>query len=169
MIDTDVLTTIAEISMSFAGLSGIVAVFLSRGRIHPLDAIRFVFLIGIALLNTSAALVPIWLSRSTDDVETIWRVSAGISMAVAAVFGVVNRAAVRKFAITEQEKLNPYFRFLIPSLIWTSLTLWVVNLAGWPLRPNATVHEVGLLLGLAIMAANFIGLVLVRPHEADEP
>lgn len=68
----DTLLTIAEIAITMVGVSVLVTVFLSRGKLHAYDVERFVYIAVSSVLTALLAFVPLWLSRVLDDTVLVW-------------------------------------------------------------------------------------------------
>ena len=54
------------------GVSVLVTVFLSRGKLHAYDVERFVYIAVSSVLTALLAFVPLWLSRVLDDTVLVW-------------------------------------------------------------------------------------------------
>lgn len=80
MEHTDVLLTLAEVSVAFAGFSGIVAVF---GRRDPkawsfADRARFYALVSTSLAAVFLAVIPFGLLALGIPAAFVWRTSSGL-------------------------------------------------------------------------------------------
>lgn len=113
----DVLLTLAEVSVAFAGFAGVVAVF---GRNDPAtwtfaDRSRFYSLVSTSLSVVFLSLVPIALAALEIPVSTVWRLTSGLFLVYLGTSLVV---WFRQFcAASDQERL-----------VVSSLVLWGVML-----------------------------------------
>ena len=73
------LYTIAEIAVALLGVSGLVAVFLAKGRLHPWDRARFSYIAMFSAQTVLLAFIPIWLARHMSHFTTVWALSSAAS------------------------------------------------------------------------------------------
>jgi|SRR4026209_2539637 hypothetical protein len=85
MSGDDVLLTIAELSVAFAGFSGVVAVFGQRaaGRWSDEDFVRLLFLISSSLVVVFLALLPFFLRLLHCPDAVAWGISSAFLAASA--------------------------------------------------------------------------------------
>ncbi len=168
MPNADNLLTLAEISVALAALSGLVAVFLSRGELNLLDKFRFSLIIAVACTNTLCAFVPLWVERWVRDEESIWRIASIICVVVAVTFGAAILYRLPSIYPLVPSDVSLGRRLLEPLVFGLGGTILVLNTVGWPLPPNATAHELFLVLGLFAMALLFASIVLIRPIDPED-
>ena len=78
MEPTDVLASVAELAVAFAGFSGIVAALGRRdeGAVFPEDRIRLAVLIGASLSTAAFALLPLALWEVVDSPARVWSIAS---------------------------------------------------------------------------------------------
>ena len=170
MVERDTLLTIAELSVSLIGVSGIVAVFLSRKPIKALDSARFLVIVATGSLVAFLSFVPIWLHKHLGDTPQVWSTAAAIALGAA----VITNLIVGYFTRTSLRQVTESFagetrtsRFGAAALTLTVLSLLLVNIIGWPVEPNGTIYELTLFVGIIQMAIAFASLVLAK-ESADQ-
>ena len=71
MIETETLLNYAEIAMGLMGVSGLVAVFMSRGPLAAADKLRFAIIVLGCCNMVLFAHLPIWLARHISEVSDL--------------------------------------------------------------------------------------------------
>jgi hypothetical protein len=168
-VDTNTLTTLAEVGVTIIGISGLVTVFLSRGTLHALDRIRFILIVLPAGTATTMSFVPQWCARLLEDPVQIWWYSSaamltmfmGINFALAGL-GYM-RLAISREGMSIVHPVSFWLSWLIPLVMLCAL---VGNLLSWPVPANQTAFEVALVLAMAQAVNQFTSLVLFRPTRA---
>ena len=162
MEPTDVLATIAELAVAFAGFSGIVAALGRReqGVVFPEDRVRLAVLIGSSLSTTAFALLPFALWEVAGTPERVWAFSSAIYIPYGLTIMLVGERAARRARAEDPEvirrvsalplRLSTYVGF--PFVIG----LQIANLMSWW---RFTPFLVALLWGLVGCAVGFAGLV----------
>jgi hypothetical protein len=161
-IDTTTLLTLAQLAVGLIGVSGIVAVFVSRDGLHPADQWRFLALVVNGMIVVSASLFPIWFADFLDDTRSVWRAGsiAALVQAVALLVPLVRYANRHSGALSSTGTMR-FAAFLGP----LGFVLLMANVVGWPLQPNAALYEATMLCSLVQVAAFFVHLVLYRPAK----
>jgi hypothetical protein len=152
MSGDDVLLTIAELAVAFAGFSSVVAVFGQRaaGRWSEEDFVRLVFLISSSLVVVFLALLPFFLRLLHFRDATAWAVSS----VFLAAFAVALTAAAWRHVRAVGSK-QPFFlgATLVNSVLrGLALILQVLNLFGpFDLEAGPYVVGTGLILPTAVL------------------
>ncbi len=162
-IETDVLLAIAEIAVGLIGVSGIIAVFVSRGGMHVLDRMRFVLLVLNGMLVVVSALLPIWIARYVADPEAIWRYASLLGLIVAIGFFIPVRRYQQKHDIVwlHDQAMN----VVIPFVAVTGTVFLALNIVSWPVPANPTFYEISLVFTLIQVSVFFVALAIYRPDE----
>lgn len=88
---SDVLLTIAQIGLGFAGFGSLVSTFVDpKQGWQKMDVYRLRFLIGISLLAIFFSLLPFAFTASIANEQVIWQLSSAlmaITTALAVIFG----------------------------------------------------------------------------------
>ncbi len=160
------LLTIAEISIGIAGFSGVIAAFLQRGGLHPLDRVRFVMLFGTAFTTLVLAYVPIVVSHLVDGTAQIWSYSSAVMIVVwitSIIFGI-------RFLIPElrrdhsNKSRTPGALIAIPSIL--NLGAQCLNAGGWLWAPGFVAYLFGLFVYLYASGLMFVFVIMFRPSES---
>lgn len=171
MNEFDTLLTISELAIGLIGVTGIVAVFLTKGEMEYFDKIRFSMIVATGSSVAFLAFVPIWLSRVMSTEILVWRVSAVIVLCVAITGNILIGYFTREFwqKIPKAVSGNTIVSKILASILTTMVFLLVlVNLASWPVPANGTFHEIVLFLGLLQMAFTFSNLVMSRGSGTNQ-
>jgi hypothetical protein len=148
----DVLLTIVEVAVAFAGFSSVVAVFGQRatGRWSEEDLVRLMFLISSSLVVMFLALLPFFLKLLRCGDAAVWGISSTFLAASAVVLTVGAWRRVR--AVGSKQS------FFLGSTVVNSLLrsaafiLQVLNLVGpFDLEAGPFVVGTGLLLLTAVL------------------
>ena len=159
------LLNIAEIAIGIAGFSGVIAAFLQRDGLHPLDRVRFVNLFATAFSTLALAYVPIVVSHLLDGNGEIWRYSSAVMI----VFWFMNSLFGLLFVFPELRKdtVNtakyPSVLLLIPSFL--NLGTQCFNVGGWFWDPGFVPYLFGLFVYLYAAGLMFVYVILFRPAE----
>jgi hypothetical protein len=96
VFDTDILLTIAEIAVAFAGFASIAGALGNRySNLDPrVNSLRLYNMVDIALTVVVISLVPIFFSQVIGSERILWMVSSGLSLIVggSAFIRISNRA-----------------------------------------------------------------------------
>lgn len=162
MEPTDVLATVAELAVAFAGFSGIVAALGPRdeGGLFPEDRVRLRVLIGSSLSTAAFAFLPVLLWEVAGSPATVWAISSAAYLPYGIAIIFVSERDVKRARAEDPELANRVSR--LPMLLSTYvvfplvLALQFANVALWG---RFTPFLVALLWGLAGCAIGFAGLV----------
>ncbi len=162
MDPADVLQTVAELAVAFAGFSGIVAALgpRSEGGLFPEDRVRLSVLIGASLSTAAFALLPLLLFEPVGVPGTVWKIASAVYLPYGLAVVVVGERQTRRARAEDPELVNRVSR--LPMLLSTFvvfplvLALQVANVALWG---RFTPYLVALVWGLAGCAIGFAGLV----------
>jgi hypothetical protein len=164
MSGDDVLLTIAQLAVAFAGFSGVVAVFGQRAveRWSDEDFVRLVFLISSSLVVLFLALLPFFLRLLHCRDAVAWGISSAFLAASAVALTV---SALRR--VRAVDSTQPFFlgATLVNSLLRASaFILQVLNLFGpFDLEAGPYVVGTGLLLLTAVLPFGTLLYRGIRP------
>ena len=161
MVNHEALFTLSEIAVTMVGVSGLVAIFLSKGNLQPADRVRFVLILGLGILAAFFAYVPYWMSKYVTDASSVWQFSS--ILAVVAVFTLVIPLGILMHAREALQAVVPKFVLLGASIFPLSAFMaHLINAVSWPINANSTLYEVALFLTILNMTFHFGSLVLYR-------
>jgi hypothetical protein len=108
VVETDLLLTIAEVSVGLAGFSAIVGLLGNRsGRSGiQIDALRLQVMLEVALLVAAGAFVPVVISLFEFDVWTSWRIAAVAWLVVAVPYEIIAWLRTRDMPDMKLDGLN---------------------------------------------------------------
>lgn len=162
MEPTDVLATIAELAVAFAGFSGIVAALGRRdeGVIFPEDRVRISVLVGASLSTTAFALLPLALWDLAGSPARVWSITSALYVPYGLVILFVSERHARRAVAEDRDVLRRVSalpqRFSTYVGFPLVIGLQLVNVFVWGLF---TPFLVALLWGLVGCAIGFAGLV----------
>ena len=161
MVNHDALFTLSEIAVTMVGVSGLVAIFLSKGNLQPADRVRFILILGLGILAAFFAYVPYWMSKYVTDASSVWQFSS--ILAIVAVFTLVVPLGIFMQAREALQSVVPRFVLLGASIFPLSAFMaHLINAVSWPINANSTLYEVALFLTILNMTFHFGSLVLYR-------
>jgi hypothetical protein len=161
----DVLLTIAQVAVAFAGFSSVVVVFGQRavGRWSEEDLVRFAFLIASSLVVVFLAFLPIFLRLLHCSDAATWGISSTILGAAAVILTAV---AWRRVLRVRSKQLGFIAATVVNSLLrGAAFILQILNLIG-PFDHEAGPYVVGAGLLMLTAAAPF-GALLYSGIERD--
>ena len=170
MFEFDALFTIAEISVGLVGVTGLVVAFMSKGRMHITDTLRFSLIVSVGFTTALLSFTPYWVSRFTTNPELVWQVSSCIGIATFVIFALATRSSVQKHLETVERliaQVSPALRYGPPVMQGTSVILYVTNAISWPIESNSTFYEIALFIGIGYMMFLIAVLVVVRYGDED--
>jgi small-conductance mechanosensitive channel len=158
MVGDDVLLTIAQVAVAFAGFSSVVAVFGQRavGRWSEEDLIRLIFLIASSLVVMFLAFLPFFLRLLRFSDAAAWGISSAF---LAASTIVISIAAWRRVLGLSSEQPGFLGATVVNSLLrGAAFILQTLNFVGpFDLEAGPYVVGTGLLLLTAVVP--FCGLL----------
>ena len=164
---SEVLTLLAEIFVSFAGFTGIVAVLGQRsdGVWRPIDVLRFRGLLFASLVGLVLAIIPFGLHH-IGVIDTVTWASGSAILAILIVVLLVSLISNhKKVRATEDPDFVPGVRLFLVLLSGPVVITLVLNAVGVGLRHSFSGYLVGLLYLLIICAAMFA--LLLRFVRSD--
>jgi hypothetical protein len=84
VVNNDALFTLSEIAVTMVGVSGLVAIFLSKGNLQPADRVRFISILGLGILAAFFAYVPYWMSKYVTEDSSVWQFSSILAVVAVA-------------------------------------------------------------------------------------
>jgi hypothetical protein len=159
------LLNLAEIAIGIAGFSGVIAAFLQRDGLHPVDRARFINLFATAFSTLVLAYVPIVVSHRVAEPDQIWRISSA-AMVVIWLFG-SSASYLGVFPIIREHVFTPvaFWLLSIPSMM--NLAVQVSNAGGWLWHPGFLAYLFGLFVYLYAAGLMFVYIVLYRPPPSS--
>jgi len=160
---SDVLLTLTEVAVAFAGFSSIVAIFQTRwsGEDAPFDVFRFwvMLVFGLALLFFS--LLPFAFHFLGVSESGVWR-SSSLCLAIFVVANALFISRLRRRGVRAVvASLDPIVSAFAAATYLINLGAQLANAAGTLGGPGFGLYLVGLLMLLIGAAANFVRLVWV--------
>ncbi len=154
MQDSDLLLTIAEVAVAFAGFASLVSILGQRSSQDDLrvSSVRMRAMVLYSLLVVAFSLSPFVFNRYGLQDETVWRVSSALfAIAVVAVEVWLIRQVIRLHALSKRSR--PVLVIVIPTLSVASVTL-LANATIVPSSLTAAVYLTG--LGLLLFLAGLV-------------
>jgi len=154
------LAVLAEVSVAFAGFSGIVSVFRHRRPDHwsDLDRFRFRFMVEFSLATLALALLPFFLAELGLSERGVWSLSSVVLCAGALFYLVRSALRVRRLVLAGEP--------VSQRLAWLSIAVGVavagsalLNAVGLFARPSG-VYLAGVGGCLFVSSAMFARLLL---------
>jgi hypothetical protein len=108
MIEQDLLLTIAEVSVGFAGFSAIVGLLGHRsGRSDiKVDALRLQVMLEMSLSVAAGAFLPVLVSLFDFEVWTTWRIATAVWLAIAIPAEIIAWRRTRSMPDMKLNRLN---------------------------------------------------------------
>lgn len=161
MVNHEALFTLSEMAVTMVGVSGLVAIFLSKGNLQQADRVRFVLILGLGILAAFFAYVPYWMSKYVTDASSVWQFSS--ILAVVAVATLVIPLGMLMHAREALQAVVPKLVLLVASIFPLSAFMaHLINAVSWPIKANSTLYELALFLTILNMTFHFGSLVLYR-------
>lgn len=162
-----ILQTIAEVSVAYAGFSGVVVAFGRRvrpgGGTH--DAHAFKAMLASSFQALFFAVLPFLLAASGIAEPELWRLGSGLMAAGILVGAAVDVGYFRSVDRSNWTGFDRVLQFLIPLLGVAALIALVFNLFGAVERPFAP-YLAGLVYLLAFSSLMFVRLLLAPETDA---
>jgi hypothetical protein len=157
-----ILQTVAEISVAFAGFTGVVVAFGRHGEADAprVEALAFKAMLASSLQVLLFSVLPFLLDAAGLSAAIVWRAGSGL-MSLGLVAGAaVDVAHMRRVPTSELSSFDRVFRVAIPVLGAATLLAQLANLAGAVERGFAA-YLGGLLYLLFFSSIMFVRLVTV--------
>ena len=167
MDDSELLLTIAEISVAFAGFASLASIFGQRaGRDDArVDSGRLLNMLTTSLMVTGLALVPFVPILLGLPNRWVWGVSGGIGLVAISVFGpaVFRRTALMKrypgFSVARS-----YWNYALTAV---ALAAFVCCIFGLPSEKPFAAYFGGLLALLAVSGSLFVSVIASLARSRD--
>lgn len=158
MEETDTLLGIGEISIAFAGFSGIAAALRTRGEFHPWDVWRTLLMLFNSLGAVIFSLLPLALYQFGIAGTTLWQVSSlAIVLYAILCMPVSLHYKPREFA-------EPLVSRRLQPLFWAFVVIcFLGHAANAPFLGLFSVYFLGLLLSVVMACLQFGAIVVIRP------
>ncbi|MBI3448198.1 MAG: hypothetical protein HY049_04675 [Acidobacteria bacterium] len=168
------LLAIAEVSATFAGFSGVVAVFGRRahGEWFPEDRFRLTNMLMMSLGSGLFALVPILEELLHVPDRALFTTASALLGAFSLAYLIVGVARTRRLRREHPGALARWAVVVIQASLFLAAALQALNAFGILYNHEAGPYLAGLLLLLVFAGIQFAFLVLVPPREGprrDEP
>lgn len=132
----DALSVLAEVSVAFAGFSGIVTVFRRRnpGDWSRLDRFRFRFMVEFSLATLTLSLVPFFAFELGLEGRALWR-TCSVVLAVGGAIYLVRAVRGIRGLVAAEEPVAPRVALLGFGVGAAVVSSAASNAAGWLPRP----------------------------------
>jgi len=166
----DVLVAIAQIAVSLAGFSGLIAAL--RGAMvdwHPRDIWSMSWMLGMSVGALLLGLLPPWLALSGAPEAAVYRLSGAAGVMYLALFGLATAIAGRRLTRRGFPPRVPGFPTVLFSLLGLAVIADLVAALGLS-GPRAAFPYVGSLVAMLIaaVAALCVFLVLLARNTKGE-
>jgi hypothetical protein len=150
MSPSDQLSTLAEIAITLAGFSGLIAAFRSREAWDATEKVRLLNILVLCFAVVLCATLPTFLANYFEDAELPWRISCFVYGSVQLVI------VIRFFSGLFYHSWKPVALWLSGPIGLFALVVAVVSLgSALGVGPRATPSLLGLILIWGIVAAGF--------------
>ncbi len=168
MEGADLLQTIAEVSVAFAGFAAIVIALRHRGAqgLAPADAIRLQLMLGPSLATVAFSLIPLWLFHVGMSADGVWGLSSGGMALYLAILTPLD--AKRGGRMLREGQLERAPAAVVAVLGVTALLSQAANASGLVWGRTFGGLLAGLLLLLGLSGFTFFRLVAVPSREPSE-
>jgi hypothetical protein len=158
---SDVLLTIAEISVAFAAFAGLITVFQRRGGYHwgEADAWRFWQIIAYSFCALFLALFPIALDWLDLPDRLLWGISSATLAVLLAAFYAVALTKLYRLSGRQRVRVSLGLVLLLSCLAVAVLVLQVLNVSGIWFQQVRGPYLVGLIFFLCGAVTVFIRLL----------
>ena len=159
----DLLLTLAEISVTFAGLIGIMVAFTARdGKLSGADSLRVRAIIVVSIYAAFFALLPIVLLSIPDSKNYAWTASLAAHLVFIVLFSLYQRwyeVKAGKDVLADVSGVHRYVAWLLASLV---VILHLVNLSPWFGAAQPGIYALAILVFMVTGGIIFIGLIFRR-------
>ena len=159
MIGSEVLLTIAEVAVAFAGFASIVVAFQhgEPSSWPPAVPVRLRAMVESSLGTMFCSLLPFQLHYWGIDGAALWRASSAISSLALAILTVVFYKRARPFL---GEGLSTTFTLTVAAVALAVIVLQLSNVLGMPAPANFGNYLAAILWSLGVTAMVFLRLVI---------
>lgn len=170
MIPTDLLLTVAEVSVALAGFASVVSIFGQRiSNVDPrISYHRLRIMVELSLTATAFSLVPVMLAATDLSASANWRLSSLMFVAVATSHMVFRYARLRRAASNpDQVRFNATTWAWVGTGALAQLGLFLVVVGALP-RGQAAAYLFALSYQLGLTGLYFLRLLeSFRPRNDD--
>jgi len=158
----DFLTTIAQVAVSLAGFSGLIAAIrtASPDGWHPRDIWSLSWMLGASIGALILALLPLWLTLFHWPDDLVYRASSAVASVYIGTFVCVMVWAGRRLTAGGHPPRVPIFPTAIALLLGFSALATAAGAAGWLDGTVAPVY-VGSLIALLVASVLVLAVFLV--------
>ena len=159
MVGSDVLLTIAELSIAFAGFASIVVAFQhgEPSTWPPAVPVRLRAMIESSLGTMFCSLLPFLLYYWGIDGAALWSASSAIASAALAILTVIFYQRARPFL---GGGLSKTFTFTVAAVAVVVIVLQISNVLGVPAPANFGNYLAAIIWSLGVAAMVFLRLVI---------
>jgi hypothetical protein len=164
----DALSALAEVSVAFAGFSGIVTAFRQRdpGQWSGLDRFRFRFMVEFSLATLALSLFPFFVSELGFSEARVWTLSS-LVLGFGA-FSYLVRSALRLHPLVVAGEPVSVRLAAVSVAVGIAITISaLLNAAGWFAEPSG-VYLAGVGGCLFVSSAMFARLLLAGARDPRE-
>ena len=162
------LDIFAELSIGFAGFSGIVAALRgSQNRDwHAIDKTRLIALVASSITGIFAALLPNILHNLELVEPQIWRVSSGLLAAFTLAMFVWVAIRIRQTRALQHHDFSPIFIVIASIVVLPTTLVLLLSTFGVLFKPGIGIFTLGLAGNLFISAGMFVLLIRLVLRDA---
>jgi hypothetical protein len=167
----DVLQTIAEVSIGFAGFTSVVAVLGRRatGEWTAIDRFRLSQMLATSLAALLLSLLPLVLAQLGFSERSSWGAASAILAAYTIHLATSSRRRIRQLPAEDQAQIVRPLLWSIQLVVAAVVGCLLVNAAGLFFRQESGPYLVGLYLLLGLSAFQFTRLLrIVRAEDRSE-
>ena len=164
----DSLDIFAELSIGFAGFSGIVAALRgsqNRGW-HEIDKTRLVTLVASSIIGIFAALLPDILRNLEFGEFQIWQVSSGLLATFTLAMLVWGGIRFRQTNALQNQDFSPVFSFIAFIIMIPIILVLFLSAFGLLFDPSIGIYSLGLAGNLFVSAGMFVLLIRLVLRDA---
>ena len=160
----DILLTFAEVSVAFAGFSGVVAVFGRRdpGTWSFADRVRFFMLVHVSLSSLLLCIVPFGLLALNVAEASVWRSLSALFVLYAIV---ASFHSIRVFLAASSSERDEFTPTVIPGILAILAPILALNIYNVAVGATFAPFLVGLIF-LLVVASYFFARMLVSAFGA---
>ena len=158
----DFLTTIAQVAVSLAGFSGLIAAIRTAAPEgwHPRDIWSLSWMLGASIGALILALLPLWLTLFDWPDDLVYRASSAVASVYISTFVCVMVWSGRSLTVRGHPPRVPIFPTAIALLLGFSALATAAGAAGWLDGTVAPVY-VGSLMALLVASVLVLAVFLV--------
>ena len=143
-------------------MAGIVTVLAQRAddRSRTADAARLRMMLEVALRNAGFAVLPLPFLQLAPSDPVVWRISSGLYLVVALVYGVMR--------LRSQRGLNPHwFTVTVQALLAVTAIVSLANVLGLGGASSFSLYLANLLIGLSVAGLAFLSVAVSALNDTQ--